>query len=76
MKVKDNMKKVEINLIIIYLTTFLILCIIGYTGNIDILKMISKRASGMDIGYISPLVSLVPPLIYYLLTKLKIKNNQ
>lgn len=60
-------KKEERNIIIVFWLVFIILNLIGYVFNIDILKTFLIRENGRDFYFISILISLLITLIYYII---------
>lgn len=69
------MKKIEEKMIIIIISLFILLSLIGYLMNIDILKFSIKTETGHVIHFVSLYISLVVSIIYYVIMKLLAKND-
>ena len=70
------MKKEEKNMIMIFGIIFIILSLIGYLMNIDILKFSIKTENGHITYFVSLYISLFISLIYYIIIKLLNKVNK
>lgn len=68
------MKKEEKNMIMIFGITFMILSLVGYLFNINILKFSVKTETGHVLHFVSLYISLVVSLSYYGVIKLLKKN--
>ena len=64
---KNN--KEEKLLLIVFIILFVILNIIGYIFNIDMLKIIDKTDNGHTIYFVSTFISLVISIISYIIFK-------
>lgn len=65
---KNN--KEEKCLLIVFIISFVILNVIGYIFNIDILKIIDKTDNGHTIYFVSVFISLVISIISYIISKI------
>jgi len=70
------MKKEEKNLIIVFMSSFILISLIGYLMNIDILKFNIVRENGYTIHFVSLYISFSISLIYYIIVKLLNKFNK
>lgn len=76
MKKEQNKKKEEINLIIVFLISFLILNIIGYLFNIDILKLSVHDGNTRTTYFVSVYISLFISILYYIIYRIINKCNK
>ena len=70
------MKKEEKNMIMIYLCSFILLTLIGYIMNIDILKFSIKTETGHTTYFVSLYISLFISLVYYIVIKIIKRRNK
>lgn len=70
------MKKEEKNLIIVFISSFVLISLIGYLMDIDILKFNIIRENGYTIHFVSLYISLFVSLIYFVIVKLLNKFNK
>ena len=76
MKQKQNKNKKEINLIIIFLVSFLILNLIGYLFNVNILKLFVHKGNSRTIYFVSTYISFFISIIYYIIYRIMNKFNK
>lgn len=68
-----NNKKEGNLVLIVFIISFVILNIIGYIFNIDILKIIDKTDNGHVIYFVSVFISLVISIISHIIFKKRFK---
>lgn len=64
------MKKVEKNMIMVLICSFILLNLIGYFMNIDILKFSVKTENRHTTYFVSLYISLFISFVYYIIVKL------
>ena len=76
MKKEQNRKKEEMNLIIIFLVSFVFLNLIGYLFNINTLKLFVHNGSNRTIYFVSVYISVFVSIIYYIIKCIINKRNK
>lgn len=69
-------KKEERNILIVFWSSFIILNLIGYLINIDILKIFIIRENGRDFHFVSLFISLFISIAYHIIYCVISKNNK
>lgn len=64
------MKKLENRLVVVFGILFIIINLIGYLFNIDILKISVRENNGYTIYFVSVYISLLLTLIYCIIYKI------
>lgn len=73
---KEVNKKEERNIIIVFWISFIILNLIGYIFNVDILKTFLIKENGMDFHFATAFISLFISIIYYIIYRIINRNNK
>ncbi len=68
------MKKKETIAMALFLSSFIVLNVIGYLFNIDILKTVSVKGNEFTYYFVSFYISLLTTFLYYIIAKL-LKNK-
>lgn len=71
-----KMNKEEKKLVVIFISVFIIINLIGYIGNIEILKILREIENGRVISFAPVFISLLLTAIYCIITKIIQKSKK
>ena len=66
MRKEQTKNREEINLIIIFLVSFILFNLIGYLFNIDVLKLFVHEGNNRATYFVSVYISLFISIVYYI----------
>lgn len=76
MRKEQTKKREEINLIIIFLVSFILFNLIGYLFNIDVLKLFVHEGNNRATYFVSVYISLFISIVYYIICCVINKHNK